>query len=377
MNATCKMMLAGIMLLAALLGPFPHALAQPRPPIDEQAIRDMTQRAQDEAQRAVEEAQSAYEQAMEIAESAIEAALEHDDMGSLSFLSREIGGSRDVVKNAPYSAEAVTETTQVLMDGNRIVRKSVTLLARDAAGRTRQERKTEHGSVVYINDPVERKKYVLQPGRKTAVALPQQVGAAPPLPPVPPSPPTPPSPSAAPTPPVPPTDAIQVRPGRIVVRKGDSATGGQDVHIEVVRVGSDGAQPPMQPMQPVPPMPPMPPVTLHGHAMPLPFGMRGNGVTESLGSRDFDGVSAEGTRVTHTIPAGAIGNEKPIAIVAERWYSPQLNLVVMSSASDPRSGVTSYRLVNIKRSEPAAELFRIPADYKVRSRGRNPASKSP
>ena len=100
MNATCKMMLAGMLLLAAFLGPFPHALAQPRQPVDAEAIRDLAQRAKDEAQRAVDEAQHAYERAMEIAETALEAAFDNDDLGSLSFLSREVGGTREIVKNA-------------------------------------------------------------------------------------------------------------------------------------------------------------------------------------------------------------------------------------------------------------------------------------
>ena len=259
---------------------------------------------------------------------------------------------------------------QVLMDGNRIVRKSVTLLSRDSAGRTRQERKTDHGNVVYISDPVEKRKYVLHPGRKTAIPLPQ-VGAAPPVPPLPPHPS-----GAAPIPPAPGVSAaIEIRPGRVVVRKGSAAGGDQDVQIEVVRIGSDGS--PSSPTPPVAPMPPMPPLMLHGHAFPLPVGMRGKGITESLGSRDFDGVKADGTRTTHTIPAGSIGNEKLIALVAERWYSPELNLVVMSSASDPRSGVTAYRLVNLKRGEPPADLFRVPADYKVRGEGRKNVPKAP
>jgi hypothetical protein len=113
----------------------------------------------------------------------------------------------------------------------------------------------------------------------------------------------------------------------------------------------------------------MPPLTLHGHALALPYGHMDRGVTESLGSRDFDGVRADGKRTTHTIPAGAIGNEKPIAIVSERWFSPELNVVVMSRSVDPRSGETVYRLTDIKRGEPPAEWFRVPADYKVRSPG--------
>ena len=46
--------------------------------------------------------------------------------------------------------------------------------------------------------------------------------------------------------------------------------------------------------------------------------------TESLGKQNIEGVEAEGTRTTVTIPAGKIGNELPIDIVSERWYSPAL-----------------------------------------------------
>ena len=87
--------------------------------------------------------------------------------------------------------------------------------------------------------------------------------------------------------------------------------------------------------------------------------------TESLGARQFDGVSAEGTRITTTIPAGAIGNQAPIQIVAERWYSPELRIVVASRRSDPRFGETIFRLENIVRVEPAAELFHVPADFSI------------
>jgi len=116
---------------------------------------------------------------------------------------------------------------------------------------------------------------------------------------------------------------------------------------------------------------------LHGNTLPMPYGMHGKGITESLGSRDFEGVRADGTRTTHTIAAGVIGNEKPIALVTERWYSSELNLVMMSSNSDPRSGITVYRLANIKRGEPAADLFKVPADYKMRSERRPGAPKGP
>jgi TonB family protein len=90
-----------------------------------------------------------------------------------------------------------------------------------------------------------------------------------------------------------------------------------------------------------------------------------NARNESLGKQSIEGVEAEGTRRTVEIPAGEIGNERPIEIVFERWYSPELQVVVMTKHSDPRFGETTYRLTNINRSEPAHELFEVPADYKV------------
>ena len=92
-----------------------------------------------------------------------------------------------------------------------------------------------------------------------------------------------------------------------------------------------------------------------------------NARNESLGKQAIEGVEAEGTRNTLEIPAGEIGNERPIEIVFERWYSPELQVVVMTKHSDPRFGETTYRLTNINRSEPAGELFQVPADYTVQS----------
>jgi len=87
--------------------------------------------------------------------------------------------------------------------------------------------------------------------------------------------------------------------------------------------------------------------------------------TEELGSRDFDGVQAEGTRRVTTIPAGAIGNERPIETAYERWYSKELQIVVMSKHSDPRFGEQTYRLTNIVRVEPQPDLFVVPSDYTI------------
>jgi hypothetical protein len=90
---------------------------------------------------------------------------------------------------------------------------------------------------------------------------------------------------------------------------------------------------------------------------------------ESLGTQMINGVNAEGTRTTHTIAAGAIGNDKPIQVVSERWYSPDLQTVVQSSRTDPRFGTTTLSLTNIQKAEPAATLFAVPADYTVQAGG--------
>lgn len=86
---------------------------------------------------------------------------------------------------------------------------------------------------------------------------------------------------------------------------------------------------------------------------------------ESLGTQTINGVSAQGTRFTHVIPAGKIGNDKPITITREVWYSQDLQMVVQSKHSDPRFGESSYSLTNIQRTEPAASLFTVPSDYTV------------
>ena len=90
-----------------------------------------------------------------------------------------------------------------------------------------------------------------------------------------------------------------------------------------------------------------------------------NAVHESLGRQMVEGVEADGTRVTITIPAGEIGNERPIQIVSEQWYSAELGALLLSRHSDPRSGETTYRLTNINRVEPTKSLFEVPAGYTV------------
>jgi EF hand len=89
--------------------------------------------------------------------------------------------------------------------------------------------------------------------------------------------------------------------------------------------------------------------------------------TESLGTKNIEGVNAEGTRITHEIPVGKIGNDKPIYVVTEKWFSPELQIIILSKHSDPFIGEVVFKLVNIKLGEPAADLFKIPSDYKLQN----------
>ena len=94
-----------------------------------------------------------------------------------------------------------------------------------------------------------------------------------------------------------------------------------------------------------------------------------NVTTTSLGTQTISGVAAEGTRTTRTIPAGAMGNEKPIIITVERWYSADLQTVVKTTRSDPFMGDKVTQLTDIRRAEPDASLFQVPADYTVKKGG--------
>ncbi|MGC1436047.1 MAG: hypothetical protein WA847_09155, partial [Terriglobales bacterium] len=87
--------------------------------------------------------------------------------------------------------------------------------------------------------------------------------------------------------------------------------------------------------------------------------------TESLGSQTMEGVVVNGVRTTHTIPAGQIGNDRPISIVTEVWTSTDLKTIIFSKRNDPRMGEQTFRLTNIVRAEPDPSLFTLPADFKI------------
>lgn len=103
---------------------------------------------------------------------------------------------------------------------------------------------------------------------------------------------------------------------------------------------------------------------------PLPDTEAAKGRNESLGTKTIEGVAVEGTRTTFEIPAGQIGNDKPIPVVTEKWFSPELQIVVYSRHVDPVAGEHVFRLVNIKKGEPLADLFAVPGDFKIENQPR-------
>ena len=320
--------------------------------------------------------------------------------------------SHHVVKGAPYSARVLTETNQALADGNVISHKHEGAVYRDGEGRMRQETAAEgkRASVV-IDDPVERKHYILMPDFKRAIEMPVRTREP-----------------RAHSKQVVKVDGreIRVEDGKVFV-DGKEATdtvavksrSGKEIRVENGRVTVDGKEVsdlhgtgttvivnrdgereevrvrvvragddldiPMAPLPPMPPVPPVPPAGIAPPAPPTPpvppipgvgtlrfesTARLGKGVTTSLGTKDFDGVKAEGKQTVWTIPAGEIGNRNPINVTSESWYSPELQVTVYSRYDDPRTGESVYRLAGIKRGEPAADLFKVPAGYEVKSRAR-------
>ena len=98
-------------------------------------------------------------------------------------------------------------------------------------------------------------------------------------------------------------------------------------------------------------------------AVKLPFS--GETKEEDLGTRSIEGVTANGTKMTTTLPAKEMGADRDIVITFERWHSPELKVDVLTKRSDPRVGETTYRLTNINRTEPLPSLFEPPAGFDI------------
>lgn len=216
--------------------------------------------------------------------------------GDFDMVRAEFGLSNKLVTGAPYSAQAVTQFTQTLANGDHIQRSTTASVARDSQGRTRMDRSVatvgalsarggEQARAVVIHDPVAGMSYALDPASKTA----------------------------------------------------------RSMAIPAARAHASSETP-----------------------QPRSARFRAAEKTEDLGTQVIQGLSAQGTRVTRVIPAGKEGNEKEIDIVTETWYSPDLQVLVMSKTSDPRFGESVYQLSSVSRTEPDPALFAVPSDYTIR-----------
>jgi hypothetical protein len=279
-----------------------------------------------------------------------------------------LASSEKIVKGAPFSAEAVNESVQTLSDGNRIVRTSSTRMYRDSEGRFRREGAVNSGGTIgyytsvlttTITDPVAGMKYFLNDKDKTVrrwviktpVALTGEAyeklradlkAAA--------------------------ADAKISPQAMAELEKALALQGKMVTIVTTPSAQSTEAQAELERAL----------VGKIAFAATVPSGalaMAHSGLnsdyktnTESLGTKNIEGVEAEGTRTTTTIPTGAIGNERPIDIVYEKWYSKELQLIVYSRHSDPRYGDQTYRLTNISRNEPDPSVFTIPADYTMQTK---------
>jgi len=223
------------------------------------------------------------------------------------------------VKNAPFSGEIVCESIQTLADGNRIVNRTSTTVYRDSQGRVRQETSfkirdsgggdyKEHRTI-QISDPVSGQNITLDPQNRTAHKFAYQ--------------------------------SLAVSKGVIGLPR-----------VSVVGAPNGAANTPGD----------------LGVPTIRPRGLLDINVetkSEPLGAQTIEGVEAEGRRIIRTIPAGSMGNERPIEITYERWYSEELQLEILTKSVDPRSGESTQQLTNVNRGEPDPSLFEAPPDYTV------------
>ncbi len=224
------------------------------------------------------------------------------------------GMQSKLVTGAPYEADEKSVMTQTLADGNRIVQTTSSRNYRDQQGRTRVERSMKglgpEGEVektVMVNDPVAASHFVLDERNRTVMK----------------------------------SSSISLRDAKVMDE------GLHTMELELRKLAGRS------------PSPGMPMIMTKQR---IADGGE-NAKTESLGKQVMEGLSVEGTRTTVTIPAGAMFNERPIEIVSEKWFSPDLQMVIMSKRNDPRMGETIYTVSDIHRANPEPSLFQVPSGY--------------
>lgn len=236
------------------------------------------------------------------------------------------------MKGAPYSAESITESVQVLADGNRIVTKSTSKSWRDSEGRMRMENNIspvgmwvpegKNITLTTIDDPTTGNHYTFNNGDRTATKFTMHRSE---------------------------TNLVEGKQITISSTSGAVFAGGSDTTPARGFVSVLDA-----------------PSTMVFHSADAKVRMTSEDVKhEDLGQKNIEGVICDGVRDTITIAAGAMGNERPIEIVTERWTSKELGMDILRKHTDPRSGETTFRVQNLVRGEQPRNLFELPADVKV------------
>lgn len=305
-----------------------------------------------------------------------------------------IDSQPDVMKGAPYSGVGTTEVVTTLADGNRITRTNTMKYYRDSAGRTRTEYQLaaigpfvpeEAQSIVTITDPVSKQHYVLHPGMKRADVFkmgmnggptratgnaifvgsanasvnggPQVVGFG----------------SGVPGTRATLAQGVQGRiekrgtsrsadPAQGITSSSFNSVAGADGHRMTVRTVED-APDVLSTQTAGPPGSFNLLVVNNGTPMQVCKGGAKAAEPTSIGEKRIEGLKVTGSRLEFTLDAGTVGNDQPITVRTDQWFSPDLGVVVSSMNHDPMIGDTTYRLEQINRAEPDASLFQVPADY--------------
>jgi hypothetical protein len=245
-----------------------------------------------------------------------------------------IAGPESVVTGEPYQAQAVTQHQQLTADGTHISQTNTSSLARDSEGRTMR---TDTLGGIGPGTPASGSSGANSEPVMTTIFDPvanQHI------------------------------DYLSNSTVAHVITMREMQPGGGFSSLPASAQPQAGSAPPIQIMG----MSPAPPMAGGGFVVEKfaggPSALR-NTASESLGTKTVDGLSAVGTRSTTTIPSGTIGNDKPIVITQETWYSPDLKLVLESTHNDPRYGETTYTVTNLLRSEPDESLFQVPPGYTI------------
>jgi len=229
-----------------------------------------------------------------------------ENLGDFVVVAAGRGGQG--VTGSPVSAREETRTVQTLGDGTQLDSSEVSQFYRDSQGRTRTERTVEGRTTIQILDPVASVRITLDPAAKSAtrIAMPAMAG----------------------------------RPGGRGAANpvsADAEAAGRSLAPVMIRAAPRATVATTNPQL----------------------------KREDLGLQMQNGVMAEGRRVTRTIPAGTIGNDRDIHEVNEQWYSKDLQMMVKTVNADPRYGTTTYEMTNISQAAPDAGLFMIPAGYTI------------